>query len=185
MYKIKKKRSVLKKIVPVAIVIAILAVSLVYFVRNRSSNKISSGTSGSTINYNPPTVDELAETKQQKETISSGIESAKDNPAGDSTATSKKVTPVISSWNYSESNLQASGFVPGVIESTGTCTLTVVNGSQSASASVPGTPNVQNVSCGLIKIPRSKLGSGSWKLTLEYSSPGHSGTSEPQIQEIN
>lgn len=137
-----------------------------------------------TINYNPPTKEEVTETQDFKDNLSSDKPT---NSAQDSAPQSngkRAVAPVISSWGYENSVLQASGFVPGLIESGGTCTLNAVKDGVTVSAKIDSTQNAQNVSCGLIKINREKLSPGTWKLTLSYNSAGYEGSSTPQTQEV-
>lgn len=146
-------------------------------------NKPSATTPG-TINYDPPTKEEVSETQNFKDNLSS------DKPASQAQSTptqangKKSVKPVISSWGFESPNLQASGFIPGIIESGGTCTLTANKNGTDVTSSITGTENAQNVSCGLIKINRDKLTAGIWKITLTYSSTVYEGTSDPQTQEV-
>lgn len=186
MYKTNKNKLKQKRLA-LAAAVAVLAISAGVVLYLKNDNSLSTGENpGSVINYNPPTKEELVETKDRKDTITKEAGTAKDIPAtSQESSATNKVVPVITSWSYSDSFLRVSGFVPGVIESTGTCTVIAENGSLTATGVSQGTPNAQNVSCGLIKIPRSELGIGTWKITLKYSSTEHSGTSESQSQEVD
>lgn len=89
------------------------------------------------------------------------------------------VSPVITYADVSGGVLEAAGFVPSVIEDGGTCTLVATGPAGSREASVSGTANAQNTSCGRMTIPEDQLTPGSWSVTLRYASPRAEGTSAP------
>lgn len=191
MYKIKnlKRNNRSKLKIAVGFILAIFTLVLLAGVFNlvNFSNLFSTKKSDeptSAINYNPPTKEEVTEAQNHKNNISKdGVEQPVQEPVV-LTNGKTKVTPVLSSWNYTNPNLEASGFVPAVIESGGTCTLTAIKDGVTQSASISGTQNAQNVSCGLMKINRDKLSTGIWKVTISYSSTSYEGVSDPQTQEV-
>lgn len=94
-------------------------------------------------------------------------------------------TVTLTSWGMADDQLDASGFVPGVVENSGTCTLTASNRSSTLSAEGPGNPAASTTACAEgLAIPRSSLHPGTWKVSITYSSPGFSGTSDSQTIEV-
>jgi hypothetical protein len=83
--------------------------------------------------------------------------------------------------DYSADNreVEVNGYVDGIVEDDGTCTLTLTKGSSTATASGAGTGNVTNTSCGQLVVPRSRLSSGTWTAVVTYSSAKSHGSSEP------
>lgn len=82
---------------------------------------------------------------------------------------------VVSSGSDSE-GLFASALVPEITETDGVCTVTATDGSQDIAATVPAIAAASSVNCGraYLQVP-----SGSWRVTVHYSSPRSSGQSEP------
>jgi hypothetical protein len=128
------------------------------------------------INYGPPTDQEKTETEQFKEGI--GNQTTNPPPNTPSSPSKKKtVTPIMTSWGADSQQAEVRGYVAGVNEEGGTCTLTLTNGSQKVTETKPATPDAQTVSCGLISIARDKLSPGTWTATLSYSSNNAEGVS--------
>lgn len=133
------------------------------------------------INYGPPTEEEKKETEAFKESQGSGNDSPSITPSVPGQI--KTVTPVITSWgqNPQTKDVEVSGFVPGVIENGGSCTVTLEKDGQKVTKSATGTANAQNVSCGLITIPFSEISAGTWNILLSYSSSTASGSSSQNV----
>lgn len=144
--------------------------------------KEESQTTSDDINYGPPTKQELEETESFKQNSTK----EPDKKQTTDTAQTKSVTPVISSWGQSagDGNVEISGYVDGVYENGGTCTLTLEKSGKRVSQSQSAALNAQNISCGFISIERSKLDPGEWTATLAYSSNTASGTSQPVKIEV-
>jgi hypothetical protein len=77
----------------------------------------------------------------------------------------------------SSGTVQANGFVAGVIEEGGTCTLTLTMGGQEVSATSTASADATTTSCGLLETSGSLL-PGTWDAVLSYSSEDTEGTSE-------
>ena len=136
------------------------------------------------INYNPPTQQEKAETEKFKENL--GNQSKEDTPATPTPTTptgKKSVSPVMTSWGASP-NVEARGYVPGVNEEGGTCTLTLTRNGQTVTESKTGISDVKTVSCGLISVSRTRLSTGTWNVTLSYSSASSEGVSTSNQVEV-
>lgn len=143
---------------------------------NKPSTADNTGVPGP-INYGPPTDVE----KQDSE-------SHKDNtpPASDSTTTKKKVEVAITTWVQKEGNIEVNGFVSGVVEDGGTCTLTLTSEStgQKVTTSRTAVANATNTSCGSSAIPVTKLNRGKWQAVLSYNSATSTGNSDAVEVEV-
>jgi hypothetical protein len=133
-----------------------------------------------TINLDPPTEEEKAETEAHKDKVvdRQNLE-ARDQT--NSPGTKKGASVTISSWPSSvgkSQNVDVSGFVSNVYENGGTCTLSLVKGSQTVSKPRTAMKDAQTTACGFITIKRSSLNPGTWKATIKYSSPTAQGTSQ-------
>jgi hypothetical protein len=166
------------KIIISALVLVILVAALFYFFYFKNRGKDSSlpvstpATSVDGINYQPATNTEKNDSENSKT-------AAENESKNDSKTTGmKKVTPVVSYSGVYNENAEVSSYVPGVLENSGKCTLTLSRGSKSVSQSKDAVPNVSDMSCGLIKIPTSKLSSGTWSGVVSYSSTKAEGSSD-------
>lgn len=72
--------------------------------------------------------------------------------------------------------LFAGALIQGVVETTGTCTLTATKGGTTKTATAAAEANASSTSCGL-SIPSAELSSGVWTVTIQYSSAKYVGTS--------
>jgi hypothetical protein len=87
-------------------------------------------------------------------------------------------------WSPESSELLVGGYVEGVVESGGTCTLTVTRGAVGVSAAAEAIPDASTTSCGTLSIAGTALGSGSWTAVLNYESAKFSGTAAPMPIEV-
>jgi hypothetical protein len=101
---------------------------------------------------------------------------ATDTPVVVTTSTAP-VVMTYSGWNASAKQAMAGGYVTGVIEDGGTCTLTLTHAGVSVSAQGPARPDAATTACGGLSIPGSKLSAGTWKAVLSYSSKTSTGSS--------
>lgn len=129
------------------------------------------------VNYDPPTEEEKRETEAFKDDL---VKDPTPTPPSSQGSQKKSVIPVITRANYfpDTQKVDASGFVAGILEEGGSCTLTLQKDGVSVTATSQATPNAQSVSCGIISIGRDKLSPGSWKAQLSYNSAAHEGTSQ-------
>lgn len=87
-------------------------------------------------------------------------------------------------WNADISAVDAGGIVPGIVESGGTCTLTLRQGGTEVSASSEGIDNVTSTSCAEMVIAGDRLSSGPWQAVLSYESATAQGVSEAVEVEV-
>lgn len=83
-----------------------------------------------------------------------------------------------SDWNADTSAVEAGAFVPGVVESGGTCTLTLTQGGSTVTATAPGDPEASQTTCGALSIPGSEVFSGMWRAVVSYESDTSQATSD-------
>jgi hypothetical protein len=73
--------------------------------------------------------------------------------------------------------VQANGFVAGVIEDGGTCTLTLTRGGDEVSVRATASADATTTSCGLLETGTG-LAAGTWEAVLTYTSQDADGTSQ-------
>ncbi len=100
--------------------------------------------------------------------------------------TKKNVSPIITYWGQESpgTDFEANGRVAGVIESDGTCTLTLTKGGKSVSTKRTALANAQDTTCGLMTIKFSSLTAGDWKAVLSYSSSKSQGSSSAIVVKV-
>lgn len=75
-----------------------------------------------------------------------------------------------SGYDAASDSVQASGYID-LIETGGSCTLTLTSGGRSASGSSTASADATTTTCGAVVVPRSALAAGTWDGVLTYSSP--------------
>ncbi|MGY1644404.1 hypothetical protein ACI782_25135 [Geodermatophilus sp. SYSU D00703] len=104
-----------------------------------------------------------------------------DGGAAEETSEGSPETAVLitwSGWSDALAGVEAGGYAD-VVESGGSCTLTLSNGTATASATSAATQDVSSTTCGPLVVPRDELATGTWQAVLSYDSPSTSGESEP------
>jgi hypothetical protein len=100
--------------------------------------------------------------------------------ATDAPATTSDDVDVVLTYAAFDANsrtVQANGFVAGVIENGGTCTLTLSRGNDTVRATSPAEADATTTSCGLLETTTG-LAAGTWDAVLTYSSDGARGKSD-------
>lgn len=89
------------------------------------------------------------------------------------------VSPFITSagWDQANSGISVSAFVPSIVESGGTCTITATLGGVVTTDSYDATASATTTDCGTHLMTSNTLTSGSWQVTVSYTSATSSGTS--------
>lgn len=100
-------------------------------------------------------------------------------PTAGSSGGTARVQVVIT---YADANpdgggIEVDGFVPGVVESNGRCTLRLTNGQRSAEVSGDAQPNASTTSCGALVVPADQVSAGTWGAVLSYASATSAGSS--------
>lgn len=103
---------------------------------------------------------------------------ATDSPVVVAPTTEGVVRMTYIGWDKAAGAVEAAGFVPGVVESHGTCVLTLTSGGSSITASVAGTADASSTSCGGLTVPGASVSPGTWGAVLTYESSASRATSE-------
>lgn len=164
--------------------IAILLVAGGAYAYSRNSNDANLGTTSVStekgqINYDPPTEEEQKAGDNVKEKLDGNSE-----PETNDDDSIKSVKPEITYSGVYEGNVEVNSYVPGIFENSGKCTLTLKKDGKTVSQSKTAVPNVSEMSCGVIKVPVSKLSSGTWSATVTYSSSKAKGSSGEVFIEV-
>lgn len=140
------------------------------------------GDTDSSMNLDPPTEAEKNATEQHKDELakqqaSSNNSSNATNPA--------PVTPIITSAGQFSNNIEVSSFVPGIVESGGTCITKFTKGEQVVTKNTAALPDATTTRCPNLTIPKSEFPElGSWQVVVSYSSGKSIGKSETKVIEI-
>jgi hypothetical protein len=169
----KTKRLSNKKIAILALLFLLLAAAgVATFALQKSDENAEAPTEQ--INLNPPSETDKKEAEQKKEELSKDIPSETET---EQAANSTNANVIVTSWGQSATNFELAARVTNRLEDGGTCTLTLTKGTTTVNGTSTASTNVSDTSCGFIKIPLSKLSSGTWNATVKYSSSGATGTS--------
>jgi hypothetical protein len=87
-----------------------------------------------------------------------------------------RVVTTFHDWNTITHEVMVGGYVQGVIEDGGTCTLTLTSGSSTATGESRAHADATTTTCGAVTVPASRVSAGTWNAVLSYRSPKHSGT---------
>jgi len=126
------------------------------------------------INYSPATDEEKADSDSHKVDSSNN---QNQNTDGNGGTTKRQVEVTLTGSHTNTSNLYVNGYVDGIVEDGGTCTVTLKNGSSVVTRSRQGVSNATNTTCGQTAIPLASLRAGTWQATLSYSSATSTGKS--------
>jgi len=149
------------------------------FIKNESNSLINDDTTDS-INYNPPTNQEIQEGQDIKKR---NIESSEEDE--DVSENIKTIVSVgVAFADVVDGKLEIRAFIPNVIESDGICTATLKKDESIIQESSSAFIDFKTSQCRpiYISVDRFKI-KGSWSLTVSYKSDTSNGESEPT--EIN
>jgi hypothetical protein len=114
---------------------------------------------------------------------SSGQTVATDPPqVVDGNAVSVEVTTW--GWNAAQRRAQVRGYVAGVVEDGGTCTLTLAKDGRQVTADAQATPDASTTACGSVAVPGDQLTPGVWQAVLSYASPQSKGSAPAVAIEV-
>ncbi len=88
-----------------------------------------------------------------------------------------------SGWDGASGQVQAGGYVTGVVETGGTCTLTLRSGGQLVTGTAPAEPDASTTVCA-VGVDGAGLGSGTWTAVLDYRSDAAAGSSDEREVEV-
>jgi hypothetical protein len=96
---------------------------------------------------------------------------ATDAPVSKPAGTPLSLVVTYAGWQDNSQSVEAAGYVGGIAESHGTCTLTLTQAGRSATATRSGLANGSSTGCPVLRVPRAQLNSGTWTAVLTYQSP--------------
>jgi hypothetical protein len=102
-------------------------------------------------------------------------------PTGGAAAGAKTVPVALTyvDWDPTGGQVEASGFVPEVVELGGSCTLSLAKGDLHVETTRTAEPDATTTNCGLLTIAGDKVPAGTWTAALSYRSTKSQGTSAP------
>ncbi len=125
--------------------------------------------------------DEITDTETVYDDEKVGYESENQEKPVAKDADGKKVANTTLSITQADSFYILSGRVTNFKEEGGSCFYVLTNNGNEKRYSKPVIPDAKNTVCEAIKLDKSELGSGEWKVWVEYSSNNAKGSSEAQI----
>ncbi len=101
-------------------------------------------------------------------------------------ATGEKVSVTVTyaGWEPSTREVEVGGYVAGISEDGGTCTLTLTKDGRSVTGTKQASADAATTACGAVAVPGGQVSAGTWQAVLTYRSAAHSGTSEPWDVEV-
>ncbi len=87
-----------------------------------------------------------------------------------------------SSYDPSTSTVSVAGMVTDLVSSTGTCTLTVAQGDQSATTEAAGMADAAVTYCSNLAVVLPAGATGTWSVELTFTDPTHSGSTTGSIE---
>lgn len=185
MTKIKKYN---KKAIIIGLVALLLVAGVTFILLKQRNNKSETTPAISaqqeTINLEPPTAEDKQSVDENKQRIINEQEKAANQPTPPAGST-KTVTPIIAFAEQSGSVVEVSSYVNGIFEDGGKCTARFIKNALSITKEVTATKEGRSVFCPLFSIPASEFAEkGMWSVTVSYSSPSASGSSEAKAVEV-
>jgi hypothetical protein len=94
------------------------------------------------------------------------------------------VTVVLTIADLAQGAVEGAGYVDGVVEDGGTCTLTLSRGDDSVTARSSGAADATTTICAGLSVDAAQLTPGTWQAQLAYSSAAAQGTSHATAVEV-
>jgi hypothetical protein len=177
----KKKQNKKPLIVIIALIIIVAACIGIYYLVNRSNQSTPDS-----INYNPPTQEEIDASQDAKKRNDEKNNEEK-NPTDDkptinsnenSSTPQKNASVGITYADVFDGKLEIRAFTDSVIEGNGTCVATIHSGGVTKEASSKAFVDATSSICQPIYFNISDLTPGTWSVTVTYTSPDAKGVSE-------
>ncbi len=99
-------------------------------------------------------------------------------------STEVPVVLTYSEWSPGDGQVLAGGYVSGILEDDGVCTLTLTQGATSVRAEAAAAADATTTVCGNLAVDGSQLAAGTWQAVLTYTSSAHTGTSTAAAVEV-
>lgn len=89
------------------------------------------------------------------------------------------VTLTFAGWNTNTASIEVGGYVSGVIENGGTCTVRLVHEGSTVEVTGSASADATTTTCDMLSVPADRVTSGAWTAELAYTSAAATGTSAP------
>lgn len=175
-----------KKILAVLSILLLFSVGSFAYFRMFSSNETTSvdvPKGEDIINLSGPTELEKQNAQEAKKTAIEEEEKRNDSPILTDDG-KRSVTPVVTYGGQYNNQIEVGGYVPGVFEDGGTCTLTLEGNGTSQSKVVTGTKGASSVDCPVMVVSRDSLSVGVYQAIITYSSNTSKGSSTAYSIEV-
>lgn len=93
------------------------------------------------------------------------------------------VVTTYAGWNDLSRSVEVGAYV-ALVESDGSCTVTLTGPGGTVTADAAATPDASTTACGELAVPGTSLGTGSWQAVVTYSSPRSTGVGAPVTVEV-
>lgn len=132
------------------------------------------------VDYNPPSSEDVKSSQDAKNNNEANNNPQSSDDDNTNTETQKRGVEVgISYADIYENNVEIRAFTPGVIEGSGTCTITLSQDQQRVVRTVKAFIDSSSSQCEPVYIPLSEfLPKGKWTLQVTYESPTSNGKSD-------
>jgi hypothetical protein len=167
-----------------ALVISALVAGAYFVTRgNNSEQTTQAPTNADTINLDPPTAEDAQRVDENKQKILTRQEQEKSQPTT-STGSKKTVNPVITYAGQYGQNIEVGGYINGIFEDGGSCTAVFTKNSQTVTKTVQSVKNANAVDCPVMIAQANELNTGTWTVTISYTSPNATGKSTEREIEV-
>jgi hypothetical protein len=179
---IHNKKTLLIKAGLVITALAILgAGALLWYRTTRTNPQPATSNDASKVNLRPATPEEIADSNQHKE---DAADKAKE-PTEDPSSTPQAVTPLIIDASQEGQAVEVRSFIPGVYQAGGSCIVTFTNGNSTVTKTLSAIQDATTTRCPNLSVPRGEFNkSGSWTVTVSYTSTTHKGVSAATTLQI-
>lgn len=182
--KIYKKQTKIWLVAPFVLLFILLFATLSYAYAQKmwlfSVAEAPMDSSEGSINYNPPTENEIKDGQDAKQNMPEGSKGEKsDEVTRPSDGVNKKEVSVgISIADVIGSSLEVRAFTPNMIDGSGECTVFLTRNGVTLSRKSGAFIDTSTTQCGNISIPVAELSKGTWQVWVEFSAPNAQGVSE-------
>ncbi len=164
----------------VAAVVVLLVVGGVFAYKHYSDSNttVSRDKSGTSLERSQEELDETNSIQDNPEDSKQQTGSdAVTEPAVDSSTGKRSVNVVLTSTGTENGEVDASGFVSNLVEEGGTCTFTFAQNQKIIKKTSTTATNPTSTTCLTVRFDEKELGSGEWKVVIQYASSNASGSS--------
>lgn len=166
----------------VFIVVLITVFMVTFMIKDSLFDKqVSTDNQTSSVEVSPPTEEDQKRVDEYKQDLDAQNKTEKTSQQQSVASPGSKyqVTPVIISLSQSNDIISVNGFINGIVEDGGTCTVTLSKDSEKITQDSVGFNNASTTNCSPINISTRELSrSGEWSAILSYDSKMSAGVSE-------